>query len=125
QQPFFMYDTVLANVTLNAQYLHAQRLQKAFDLTGIETSLPAGSNTMLTENGKNLSGGQRQRVALARALYKDANVLILDEPFNELDEKAEDQILGNLQQLAAGRHIIVLITHNKRSLEKCTRIISI
>lgn len=125
QQPFFMYDTVLANITLNAQHLHPQQLQQALALTGITTSLPAGIDTMLTENGKNLSGGQRQRVALARALYKNASVLILDEPFSELDEKAEEQLLHNLQQLAASGKMIVLITHNKRSLEKCSKIISL
>ena len=125
QQPFFMYDTVLANITLNAQPLHSQRLQQAVALTGITTSLPGGTNTMLTENGKNLSGGQRQRIALARALYKDAPVLILDEPFSELDEKAEEQLLQNLQQLAASGKMIVLITHNKRSLQQCSKIISL
>jgi ABC-type bacteriocin/lantibiotic exporter with double-glycine peptidase domain len=125
QQPFFMYDTVLANITLNAPHLHPQRLQQAIALTGITTSLPAGIDTMLTENGKNISGGQRQRIALARALYKEASILILDEPFSELDEKAEEQLLQSLQQLAAGGRLILLITHNKRSLEKCSRIIDL
>jgi ABC-type multidrug transport system fused ATPase/permease subunit len=125
QQPFFMYDTVLANITLNAQNVHLQRLQQALALTGVTTALPAGIDTMLTENGRNISGGQRQRIALARALYKEAGVLILDEPFSELDEKAEDQLLQHLQQLAGGGKMILLITHNKRSLEKCSRIISI
>lgn len=125
QQPFFMYDTVLANITLNAPNLHPQRLQQALTLTGITTSLSAGIDTMLTENGKNISGGQRQRIALARALYKEAGVLILDEPFSELDEKAEEQFLHNLQQLAAGGKMILLITHNRRSLAKCSKIISL
>jgi ABC-type multidrug transport system fused ATPase/permease subunit len=125
QQPFFMYDTVLANISLNAPDVHPQRLQQALALTGITTTLPAGIDTMLTENGKNISGGQRQRIALARALYKDASVLILDEPFSELDEKAEEQLLQNLQQLAAGGKMILLVTHNKRSLEKCCKIISL
>ena len=46
-----------------------------------------GYNKMITENGKNISGGQRQRIAIARALYKDADLIILDEPFNELDRR--------------------------------------
>jgi ABC-type bacteriocin/lantibiotic exporter with double-glycine peptidase domain len=125
QQPFFMYDTVLANITLNTPHLHHQRLQQALALTGITTSLPAGIDTMLTENGKNISGGQRQRIALARALYKEAGVLILDEPFSELDEKAEEQLLQDLQQLAIEGKMILLITHNKRSLEKCSKVISL
>jgi ABC-type bacteriocin/lantibiotic exporter with double-glycine peptidase domain len=131
QQPFFMYDTLLANITLNGQHYQEERLQKALDVTGISAWLPlegaghAGINTLLTENGKNISGGQRQRIALARALYKEANVMLLDEPFSELDEKAEESLLQHLQQLAASGKIIILITHNKKSLQVCNKIISL
>lgn len=128
QQPFFMYDTVLANITLNGKPPHRQRLQQALEWTGISSwlpGLPAGTETVLTENGKNISGGQRQRIALARALYKNAQVLILDEPFSELDEKAEEQLVQHLQQLAASGKMVILITHNKKSLEKCEKVISL
>jgi ABC-type multidrug transport system fused ATPase/permease subunit len=128
QQPFFMYDTVLANISLDAQPHNEQQLQQALDLTGITAwlpTLPAGIDKVLTENGKNISGGQRQRIALARALYKNANVLILDEPFGELDEHSEEQLLQHLQQLAADGKMVILITHNRKSLERCTRIISL
>jgi len=128
QQPFFMYDTLLANITLNGAPYNEQRLQSALDVSGISAwlpALPAGINTLLTENGKNISGGQRQRIALARALYKEANVIMLDEPFSELDEKAEESLLQHLQQLAASGKIIILITHNKKSLQACNKIITL
>lgn len=128
QQPFFMYDTVLANITLNDEQQNEQQLQQAIEITGIISwlpALPAGINSVLTENGKNISGGQRQRIALARALYKNARVLILDEPFAELDEKTEEQLIQHLQQLAAVGKLVILITHNRKSLEKCGKIISL
>lgn len=131
QQPFFMYDTLLANITLNGRQPRegaGQRLQKALDISGVSewlSQLPDGLNTLLTENGKNISGGQRQRIALARALYKEANLLILDEPFSELDEKAEEKLLHHLQQLAAAGNIVILITHNKKSLHWCNKIITL
>lgn len=128
QQPFFMYDTLLANITLNGTQYNEQRLQQALEISGISAwlpTLPAGINTLLTENGKNISGGQRQRIALARALYKEANVIMLDEPFSELDEKAEESLLQHLQQLAASGKIIILITHNKKSLQACNKIITL
>jgi ABC-type multidrug transport system fused ATPase/permease subunit len=128
QQPFFIYDSLLANITLSDQPHNEQRLHKAFDITGISEwlpRLPAGINTLLTENGKNISGGQRQRIALARALYKEANVLILDEPFSELDENAEEKLLFHLQQLAAAGKLVILITHNKKSLQACNKIITL
>jgi ABC-type multidrug transport system fused ATPase/permease subunit len=131
QQPFFMYDTLLANITLNGRQSHegaGQRLQKALDISGVSewlSQLPDGLNTLLTENGKNISGGQRQRIALARALYKEASLIILDEPFSELDEKAEEKLLHHLQQLAAAGNIVILITHNKKSLDWCNKIITL
>nr|WP_240348307.1 ATP-binding cassette domain-containing protein [Longitalea arenae] len=128
QQPFFMYDTLLANITLNGGQYHHQRLHQALEMAGLSEwlpFLPAGLHTQLTENAKNISGGQRQRIALARALYKEASVLILDEPFSELDEKAEEKLLHHLHQLAAAGKIIILITHNKKSLQACNKIIKL
>ena len=128
QQPFFMYDTLLTNITLNGKQYDAPRLQQSLDVAGLSDwlhQLPAGMDTLLTENGKNISGGQRQRISLARALYKNASLFILDEPFSELDEKAEERLLHHLQQLAAEGKMIILITHNKKSLAWCNKIISL
>ena len=88
-------------------------------------SWPEGLQKEITENGRNLSGGQQQRMALARAFYKDAPVLLLDEPFNELDEPAEPQLLHHCRELAARGKIIIMITHHPKSLEFCNQIISL
>ena len=77
------------------------------------------------ENGKNISGGQQQRIAIARALYKNADLILLDEPFNELDEDSERLLLEHFRELAQQGKLIVLITHNKKSLSYCSQIISL
>jgi ABC-type bacteriocin/lantibiotic exporter with double-glycine peptidase domain len=77
--------------------------------------------TLITEHGKNLSGGQRQRIALARALYKDFDLLILDEPFSELDDDSETSILKHLKEVSSKGKMVVLITHNKQSLSFCNK----
>ena len=77
------------------------------------------------ENGKNISGGQQQRIAIARALYKNADLVLLDEPFNELDEESEISLLEHFQDLAQKGKLIILITHNKKSLSYCNKIISL
>jgi len=82
-------------------------------------SSPEGLNKLITENGKNISGGQRQRIAFARALYKDADLLILDEPFSELDESSESEMLCYCRKLAGEGKIVLLITHNKKNLSLC------
>lgn len=57
---------------------------------------PQGTETYLTRNfskdGVELSGGEGQKLSIARAVYKDAPILILDEPMSSLDPKAEDEI---------------------------------
>ena len=80
---------------------------------------------MISENGKNISGGQQQRIALARALYKQAEVFLLDEPFNELDEASETILLQHFQALARAGKIVIMITHDRKSLSYCNQIISL
>ena len=80
---------------------------------------------MIMENGKNISGGQQQRIAIARAIYKNADIILLDEPFNELDENSENKILSHLKTLADQGKMVVLVTHNKKALNTCTKIVSL
>jgi ABC-type bacteriocin/lantibiotic exporter with double-glycine peptidase domain len=89
------------------------------------TKFPEGIQKIITENGKNISGGQRQRITIARALYKNADLIILDEPFNELDEESEMALLSHFKQLANAGKMVLLITHNRTSLSFCNKIISL
>jgi ABC-type bacteriocin/lantibiotic exporter with double-glycine peptidase domain len=128
QQPFFVYDTLVKNITLQDDGFDLARLNDVISFCGIDTFLaqhPEYENLVITENGKNLSGGQRQRVMLARALYHGFDLLILDEPFGELDQESENVILEKLQELAAGGKMILLVTHNAQSMSYCNKIISL
>ena len=82
-------------------------------------------SSKIAENGKNISGGQQQRISLARALYKNADVILLDEPFNELDEASEKILLQFLKQLAYDGKIIVMITHNKHAFSFCNKVVTL
>lgn len=59
-----------------------------------------------------LSGGQRQRVLIARALVQQAGVLLLDEPFSGLDQRAADRLLSLIDELAATGRAILIATHD-------------
>ncbi|MFI8275586.1 metal ABC transporter ATP-binding protein [Streptomyces sp. NPDC085929] len=59
-----------------------------------------------------LSGGQRQRVLLARAIAQQADVLLLDEPFNGVDAVSRDALLGALRGLLSGGAAILVSTHD-------------
>jgi ABC-type bacteriocin/lantibiotic exporter with double-glycine peptidase domain len=128
QQPFFIHDTIERNVTLEETGSDPLKLQDAFRLSGLDTMLekfPEGMQKVITENGKNISGGQQQRIAIARALYKNADLILLDEPFNELDEPSTDCLLKHFKKMAASGKIVVLVTHDKKSLEMCNKKISL
>jgi ATP-binding cassette subfamily B protein len=93
----------------------------ALDFLG---ALPEGLRTPLGKEftgGADLSGGQWQRLALARAFYRDAPLVILDEPTAALDAHAEEQLFARLRQLFAGRTVL-LISHRLRSVRDADRI---
>ncbi len=124
QQTFFIHASIIENITLSEKDHDREKIKKIIALTGIDQffkSLPAGLETIITENGKNFSGGQRQRIIFARALYKDFDLLILDEPFNELDEASETAMLKQLQMISREGKIILLITHNNEALAYCNK----
>ena len=128
QQGFLIHDNLLRNITLEEEGYDQERLQMALNISGLDTFIsqnPDGLNTMIMENGKNISGGQQQRIAIARAIYKNADLLLQDEPFNELDENSENKILTHLKTLASQGKMVVLVTHNKKALNNCTKIISL
>ncbi len=92
------------------------RIQHAAQLAGAHgfvTALPHGYETLLGrefEGGLDISLGQWQRIALARALYRDASVLILDEPTASLDPDAEETVFRTIRGYCADR-IVLLISH--------------
>jgi ATP-binding cassette subfamily B protein len=88
-------------------------------------SLRSGYDTRLTrqfEDGADLSVGQWQRVALARALFRDAELIILDEPTAALDPKAEAELFDTVRSLAEGR-TVVLISHRFSTVRNADEIV--
>ncbi|WP_213357699.1 ABC transporter ATP-binding protein [Chlamydiifrater phoenicopteri] len=68
-----------------------------------------------------LSGGEKQRVAIARALINDPKILLADEPSGNLDDQTSSSIHNLLLGLATEGKGIILVTHNSRLVEKCSR----
>jgi ATP-binding cassette, subfamily B, bacterial len=88
------------------------------------SALPEGYETLLGPaffDGTDLSTGQWQRVALARAFFRDAPVVILDEPTASLDAKAEHELFSRIRELFAGRSVL-LISHRFSTVRSADRI---
>lgn len=125
-QNFGCYSFTLAeNITLG----HVEKnenFQKAVLQSGVNDFLPTltnGTDTMLGKEfgGTDLSGGQWQKVAMARALYRDASLLILDEPTSSLDPRSEYELFQRFIDLSQGRTTIV-VTHRLGSVLHADRI---
>lgn len=105
-----------------------EAIEKALVLSGVyedAVKLEKGLNTIIyksyEEEGTELSGGQRQKVAISRAMYKDAPIVILDEPTAALDPMAEYEIYRKFNDLVGGKTAIY-ISHRLSSCKFCDRI---
>ncbi len=85
--------------------------------------LPEGYDTVLGAAGEMLSGGQRQRIALARALYRNPNILILDEPNSSLDAAGENALAAAIKDAKSRNTIIIVISHRPSLLAVVDEII--
>ena len=105
-----------------------KRMWEVLQNVGLEEkvkALPEQERTLLVKKvtgGVEFSGGQEQRLLLARALYKDASVLILDEPTAALDPISENEIYQKYHALARGRTSF-FVSHRLASTRFCDRII--
>ncbi|HAZ02361.1 MAG: peptidase C39 [Bacteroidetes bacterium GWF2_42_66] len=87
------------------------RICKQLGITNFIEKLPGGFNTYVGEHGATLSGGQKQRLAIARALYRQPEILILDEATSNLDSESEYFVQQTIRQLIAEGKTVILIAH--------------
>jgi ATP-binding cassette subfamily B protein len=127
QQTVLLSGTVVENIVPGDFEPDMERILKVCREVGVlETieKLPQGFLTFLNENGANLSGGQRQRLALARALYRDAPILLLDEPSSALDGQSEQMLMEILRKLRDAGKIIILAAHSPALLGVADQIVT-
>ncbi|MFB6750685.1 ABC transporter ATP-binding protein [Streptomyces sp. NPDC056353] len=121
--------TVRENITLGQPSARGDAaVREACEAAGADEvvdKLGAGLDTLLARewlNGEELSGGQWQRIALGRAFFRQAGLLVLDEPTANLDPLAEYRIFQRLRGLARDR-VVLLVTHRITSVAVADRIV--
>ena len=130
-QDFARYElTAHENISISDHDRQADRsaVHKAALQAGISEAierLPAGFESILSrtyDNGAELSVGQWQRVAVARAFFRDASLLVLDEPAAALDPLAEQQLYERVEELCAASRSALLVSHRFSTVRLADRI---
>lgn len=80
--------------------------------------MPEGIHTLIGENGTAISGGQRQRIAMARALYKNFELLVMDEATAALDMETEKAVIDSIRQVK-GNKTMLMVTHHMSLANEC------
>lgn len=126
QQAFLIDDSLTKNITLKEDTTKNE-IEDIIKITGLSQMINGSGDAdhkKIFQDGKNISGGQIQRIAFARALSKKFDLLILDEPFSELDPVSENHMVNYLKNISDSGKMVLLISHNKQSLKHCNKIIS-
>lgn len=116
QDIYLLDDTIRRNVAfgLADEEIEDERVWRALraaQLDHLVSALPGGLAAMTGERGERLSGGERQRLGIARALYRDPQVLVVDEGTANLDNETEAAIVETLARLRGEKTIIVIAHH--------------
>ena len=126
QSVYLIDDTINKNIAFGLgekdidHDLIKQAVEKA-NLSEFINNLSNGLETIVGEKGIRISGGQQQRIGIARALYRNPEILILDEATSSLDETTEKKIMESIKFLKNKKTLIV-ITHRLTTVSNCDKI---
>jgi ABC-type bacteriocin transporter len=118
--------TITDNIAIGDYEPDLQRVLMLCKMLGIDEfieKLPNTYNSIVSEQGVNLSGGQRQRLAIARALYRNPEILILDEATSSLDPASEQKVQDTLNWFKLQNKTIIIIAHRLTTIKLCDKIL--
>ena len=126
QDIYLIDDTVRRNVAFGLQdeQIDDERVWQALRAAQVDNlvrALPGGLGAMTGQRGGHLSGGERQRLGIARALYRDPEVLVVDEATANLDGETEAAVVHTLAGLR-GEKTIIVIAHRLGVVKDCDRV---
>ena len=122
-QSVYIYDdTIEKNITLqnDKKKINYELLKQSINIAELDEyvkNTPRGIDTIIGELGSKISGGQKQRRGIARAIYKNTNLVVLDECTSALDEKTEEKIILNLEKIKNNK-TFVIVSHDIKNFKK-------
>ena len=124
QEGFLFNDTIRENLLCVAPEATEAELWAVLDAAncrGFLESRPGGLDSYVGDRGGQLSGGERQRISIARALLRKPQLLVLDEPTNNLDRESVTALLEILEKLKRQATLLV-VSHDQRVLKCADRV---
>ena len=126
QNIYLLDDSIKKNITFNFidENFDRVKLRQAIKIAGLEdkvNSLENGVESNVGVEGLKFSGGERQRIAIARAVYRNPNILFMDESTSALDDNTEELVMSNLLNNFIGKTIII-IAHRKSTIKRCSEV---
>lgn len=123
QATFIIDDTVRHNIAFGEKKtrIDDEKVWQALKIAQLDDfirKLPHGLDTKVGERGVRFSGGQRQRLAIARALYRNPDVLVLDEATAALDNETESEVMKAIEALQ-GYKTLIIVAHRLTTVRKC------
>ena len=125
QESILFNDNVYNNIAFGDSYVNEEKVIEAAKMANAHEfiiALENGYKTIIGDGGNKLSGGQKQRISIARALYKNPQILILDEATSSLDTASEKAVQQALDRLMQNRTSLV-IAHRLSTIKNAQKII--
>ncbi|CAG2112257.1 unnamed protein product, partial [Medioppia subpectinata] len=125
QESWSFNTSVRNNILFGAEY-NESRYQRVVEVSALERDfeiLPFGDKTLVGERGVQLSGGQKARITLARALYRNSDIVLMDDPLSAVDTSVAEHIFDKCIVDYLCDKIRILVTHQIQFIRKATQIL--
>ncbi|XP_065919844.1 ATP-binding cassette sub-family C member 4-like isoform X2 [Dysidea avara] len=125
QDPWIFSGTMKENILFGQDYDEAwyDRVVECCSLVKDIDEMPFGDETLIGERGVNLSGGQKARVNLARAVYRDSDIMLLDDPLSAVDATVSRHLFDGCICGVLADKLVILVTHQLQYAEHADRIL--
>lgn len=126
QNIYIINDTIKNNIAIGLEEheIDKKKLSHSIKIANLEKfiyGLENGVDTKVGDRGIKISGGEKQRIAIARAIYKNPNIIFMDEATSSLDNKTEKEFMDAIESLKKNTTLII-IAHRLSTIENCDKV---